>query len=260
VGAGSLGPTRTPTSHSRTCRLRRRPPSPRPSAAVGREGYQSTSDSHQCRWSVRPSGVPRFDERPAGPAVSPQHEAGHHSSRNPSDWPTTKSNPFQRGGGTLRVLHLFSGRADRPDGLAAHLKSLGWDCDDVDVVNTYLPGPQRSDHDLLDDELWLSIHKWLRDRMCDFVWLGAPCATFSAARWQLIPGNPNACRPLRAFGYPGGYERRHYRSRRRSTGRRHKTHPVSIELATALTSGHWTVRARHTTEYPRETQPRSNTA
>jgi hypothetical protein len=39
------------------------------------------------------------------------------------------------------------------------------------------------------------------------VWLGTPRATFSAARWQVIPGNPNAPRPLRDLDFPGGYKR-----------------------------------------------------
>jgi hypothetical protein len=38
------------------------------------------------------------------------------------------------------------------------------------------------------------------------VWLGTPCANFSAARWQVVPGNPNAPRPLRDYSYPWGYK------------------------------------------------------
>jgi hypothetical protein len=97
---------------------------------------------------------------------------------------------------TFRTLRLFSGRADRHDGLVADFEIMGWECDDIDIVNSSLLGKQHSDRDLLDDELWLSINKWFRGRVCDFVWLGAPCATFSVARWQIIPDSPNAPRPL----------------------------------------------------------------
>jgi hypothetical protein len=81
---------------------------------------------------------------------------------------------------------------------------MGWECDDIDIVNVCLAGKHDSDHDLLDGQLWLSINKWLRDGVCDFVWLGAPCATLSAARWQIVPNNPNAPRPLRDQSYPWG--------------------------------------------------------
>ena len=48
-----------------------------------------------------------------------------------------------------RVLHLFAGRADRVDGVAACLRKAGIECDDVDIVNTWL-----ADQDLLDDSTW----------------------------------------------------------------------------------------------------------
>jgi hypothetical protein len=34
---------------------------------------------------------------------------------------------------------------------------------DIDVDNLFPPGEQRSDHNLRDDELWLSNKKWLHD-------------------------------------------------------------------------------------------------
>lgn len=147
---------------------------------------------------------------PSAPSTSTQQQAGLR------DVPTTAENVGRKHNTKydnyaktdheiFRALHLFSGRSDRKDGLATLLRAQGWECEDIDIVNASLPGEQRSDHDLLDDELWLSIRKWLLDGEYDFVWLGTPCATFSAARWQIIPGNPNAPRSLRDFCYPWGY-------------------------------------------------------
>ena len=147
---------------------------------------------------------------PSAPSTSTQQQAGLR------DVPTTAENVGRKHNTKydnyaktdheiFRALHLFSGRSGRKDGLATLLRAQGWECEDIDIVNASLPGEQRSDHDLLDDELWLSIRKWLLDGEYDFVWLGTPCATFSAARWQIIPGNPNAPRSLRDFCYPWGY-------------------------------------------------------
>jgi hypothetical protein len=147
---------------------------------------------------------------PSAPSTSTQQQAGLRdvptTAENVSRKHNTKYDNYAKTDHEIfRALHLFSGRSDRKDGLATLLKAQGWECEDIDIVNASLPGEQRSDHDLIDDELWLSIRKWLLDGEYDFVWLGTPCATFSAARWQIIPGNPNAPRSLRDFCYPWGY-------------------------------------------------------
>ena len=42
--------------------------------------------------------------------------------------------PGSRGVG-YHFLHLFSGPADRPDGLAAYIRRAGRDCEEWDIVN-----------------------------------------------------------------------------------------------------------------------------
>ena len=95
--------------------------------------------------------------------------------------------------GRRRVLHLYSGPADRKDGLAAYLKHMGWDCDDVDYCN---PGP---DQDVACDE---TCEKWLAKLHAGryaFVYSGMPCGSASHARYhQLGP------RPLRSLEHPMG--------------------------------------------------------
>jgi hypothetical protein len=96
-------------------------------------------------------------------------------------------------------------------------------------------------------------------------------ATSSSSRAQAC----NACRRQR---YRCGRQTPDYRRKSAAVSRRHSPspydttaaaaaarvgdtrHPVPKELATTLTSGHWTVRARQTTGRSGKTQPRSNTA
>ena len=70
-------------------------------------------------------------------------------------------------------LHLFSGPADRPGGLSAVLRAVGWDVRDVDVANAR--GAGRGPHDLLPDHMWEHFHREVGEGCVDFVFMGAPC-------------------------------------------------------------------------------------
>jgi hypothetical protein len=127
-----------------------------------------------------------------------QHATKQHRQSTPTEHKQIPDNK----GRTFRTLALCSGRSDRRDRLTANLKTMGGECDDIEIGNSSLPGEQHSDHDILDDELRLSINKWLHDKGYAFVGSGMPCATFSAARWQITPDNLNAPRSLRDQKYP----------------------------------------------------------
>ena len=73
------------------------------------------------------------------------------------------------------ALHLFSGPAERADGIAAFFRVEGWTCVDVDFINA----PQE---DLLNDALWELLFAAVRTDRVLFVWMGPPCTTFSPAR------------------------------------------------------------------------------
>ena len=89
----------------------------------------------------------------------------------------------------------------RPDGLSAHLRTLGWDCVDVDVVNASLPGQSSEDHDLNNISLWDRCAADLSSGRYAGVFMGTPCETASRART-----GPPGPRPLRSpehlYGLP----------------------------------------------------------
>ena len=83
-----------------------------------------------------------------------------------------------------RVLHLFSGPKERPDGLAAALAPLGFTTTELDS------GGQRSHVDnLLDDARYAELLASAKSATWDVVVAGIPCSTFSVARFHR-PGPP----------------------------------------------------------------------
>ena len=102
----------------------------------------------------------------------------------------------------LSLLHLFSGPADRSDGMAAFVRKAGGQCRDIDIVNKSQGDSQQ--HDLSDDTLWLSLFRDLKDGQFTAVFAGTPCTTFSAART-----GPPGPRPLRNHDNPYGLPKSH---------------------------------------------------
>ena len=78
----------------------------------------------------------------------------------------------------FRVLHMFSGYAPRPDGLAAYLGERGAETVSIDTINDHL-----SDQDLLDDAVWERCRSRLSDGEFDFLFAGPPCRSFSDLHW-----------------------------------------------------------------------------
>ena len=72
-------------------------------------------------------------------------------------------------------LHMFSGPADRADGLKHYLRVSGADCVDYDVVNG-------SECDLLDEHVFSTLLKDVQAGKYDGGVLGPPCNSFSNAR------------------------------------------------------------------------------
>ena len=99
------------------------------------------------------------------------------------------------------VLHLFSGPMLRPDGMAALLRELSWDCSDYDIVNGSVEGEKEEDHDLSRGSLWDGIHNDMRKGEFKAIMFGTPCETASKART-----GPPGPRPLRSaqhiYGLP----------------------------------------------------------
>ena len=96
---------------------------------------------------------------------------------------------------TPRVLHAFSGRAHREDGLAAALKQRGISCNEIDTKR----------HDLLDDKVFKSIMKAVHKGEYEVGIFGVPCSSFSIARMADGHG-PNLIRTRREgelYGIPG---------------------------------------------------------
>ena len=85
---------------------------------------------------------------------------------------------------------------DRPDGVAAHLFSLGWDTTDVDIVNVDIPGETTAAHDLASDSHWDQIHRDMKAGLYQGLGFGTPCETASRART-----GPPGPRPLRSVQY-----------------------------------------------------------
>ena len=101
------------------------------------------------------------------------------------------------------ALHLFSGPADRGDGIAAYLKVVGVTMDCVDLVNV-----GTADMDICDDSVWNRLRAKLIGGIYRFLFAGPPCRTFSAAR-QARPGPP----PLRDRSHPYGFPKSQARER-----------------------------------------------
>ena len=93
-----------------------------------------------------------------------------------------------------RVLVLFSGPADRWDGIAAYLRERNVQVDEVDIVNRAM-----INQDVVDDVAWEVWKAALAAGMYYFLFCGTPCETFSHAR-QKQPGPP----PLRSVEHPRG--------------------------------------------------------
>jgi hypothetical protein len=75
-----------------------------------------------------------------------------------------------------RVLHCFSGRAGREDGLAASLATMGIECVEIDTII------HKVRHDLLDDKVYDLLCKAARSGQFNVGIFGIPCSTFSVAR------------------------------------------------------------------------------
>ena len=75
-----------------------------------------------------------------------------------------------------RVLHCFSGRAHREDGLAAALKLRGIECVEVDVLI------HEKRHDLLDNSVFTDLCDAARRGKFQVGIFGVPCSTYSVAR------------------------------------------------------------------------------
>ena len=81
-----------------------------------------------------------------------------------------------------RVLVLFSGPIDRPDGLASELRALGFEVVEMDRL-------AGTDHDIRDDTVLGRVLAAVRAGRFCAVFLGIPCSTYSVARIPQ-PGEP----------------------------------------------------------------------
>ena len=91
---------------------------------------------------------------------------------------------------TPRLLHLFSGPADRDDGIEKLAMARGWHCESFDIVDG---------KDLSSDMVWCGLMKRVAAGEFDFAWTGTPCNTYSTAR-GMGPGP----RVLRTLEHPYG--------------------------------------------------------
>ena len=74
------------------------------------------------------------------------------------------------------LLHVFAGKANKSDGLAAHLEKVGIDCEEIDtVINAHK-------HNLLTDTVFHQLLKKARKGEFCMGVFGVPCSTFSVAR------------------------------------------------------------------------------
>ena len=78
-----------------------------------------------------------------------------------------------------RVLILFSGPYDRPDGIAAFLKRRGLD---VDLIDSGIKGGG-GEHDILNDALFIELHDHIRSGHYFAIFAAPPCSTYSVARF-----------------------------------------------------------------------------
>jgi hypothetical protein len=63
------------------------------------------------------------------------------------------NNPLRQQGQDLTDIALVLGAIRPARRVGSPPQNIGLGFDDIDIVNSSLPGEQRSDHDLLDDEL-----------------------------------------------------------------------------------------------------------
>ena len=85
-----------------------------------------------------------------------------------------------------KVLILFSGKYNRPDGIAAFLRPLGLDC--VQIDNDEKGGDPS--HDLLNDEFYDSLLAQVKSGQFRVIFAAPPCSTFSVARFLEKPDSP----------------------------------------------------------------------
>ena len=116
------------------------------------------------------------DDAAAQPPGPPTRQAGAARSS-----VSTAFRDATRGGPPLsrRVLLLFSGPYDRPDGLAAFLRRRGID---VDLIDSGIEGGG-GEHDILNDALFIKLHDKIRAGHYYAVFAAPPCSTYSVARF-----------------------------------------------------------------------------
>ena len=91
-------------------------------------------------------------------------------------------------------MQKFSGPKGRADGFAAAVESMGWTCEEYDIVNG-------EDHDLTADHVWLEVRQKLRQGRYAALLAGSPCNTFTDAQ----RGDDEAPRPLKSATGPERY-------------------------------------------------------
>ena len=78
-----------------------------------------------------------------------------------------------------RVLILFSGPYDRPDGIATFLRRRGVE---VDLIDSGIKGGG-GEHDILNDALFIDLHDRIRAGYYFAIFAAPPCSTYSVARF-----------------------------------------------------------------------------
>ena len=101
-----------------------------------------------------------------------------------------------------KLLHLFSGPSDRADGFKKFLGEIGWDVEEVDIINVKRGLASQADSDLNSDALWVRLLAKVKAKQFDFIWFGTPCTTWSAVR-----GEGEGPRALRSVAEPYGIKR-----------------------------------------------------
>ncbi len=98
-----------------------------------------------------------------------------------------------------RVLFLFSGREDRPDGIKAMLALACIECECVDTENAQAHLREQADSDLLAEDLWTRLRLRMQGGKYGIGILSPPCSTFSYLR-----GRGPGPRKVRSVEYPYG--------------------------------------------------------
>ena len=134
--------------------------------------------------SPPPTVPPADDSQPPGP---PAHLAGSARSMSAAFSGAVRriTPPASR-----RVLILFSGPYDRPDGLAAFLRRRGLE---VDLVDSGIDGGGEA-HDILNDALFVDIYDKVRAGTYFAIFAAPPCSTYSVARF--FRGNDDSGPPI----------------------------------------------------------------